>query len=219
MRIFCLMLFVIFSSTVHAQFKTYSLNSNGDTINAVNKDGQKTGKWVYRVEELRGNPGYEEEGVYVKNQKDGYWRRYNLDGDLIAVEHYKLGGKDGLQQYYTFLGNLEREENWRGYNPDSPYDTIAIYGSGSNEILEMKVVKAEPYSVKHGQWKYYDDQGRMMRVEEWDRNNIVKPKEVATASTEIKDKPKKPEKTVQMMQWELKNKGKKKVIRDGRTGL
>ncbi len=219
MRIYCLMLLAFLSFNVKAQFKTYSLNTNGDTINAVNKEGQKTGKWVYRVEELRGNPGYEEEGVYVKGQKNGFWRKYNLDGDLIAVEHYKMGGKDGLQQYYTFLGNLEREENWRGYNPDSPYDTIPVYGSGSNEILEMKIVKAEPYSVKHGPWKYYDDQGRLMRVEEWDRNNIVKPKEVATASKEIKDKPKKPEKTAEMMQWELKNKGKKKVVRDGRTGL
>ena len=219
MRIYCLMLLAFLSFNVQAQFKTYSLNANGDTINAVNKDGQKTGKWVYRVEELRGNPGYEEEGVYVKGQKNGYWRKYNLDGDLIAVEHYKMGGKDGLQQYYTFLGNFEREENWRGYNPDSPYDTIPVYGSGSNEILEMKVVKAEPYSVKHGPWKYYDDQGRLIRVEEWDRNNIVKPKEVATASKEIKENPKKPEKTAEMMQWELKNKGKKKVVRDGRTGL
>jgi hypothetical protein len=32
-------------------------------------------------------------------------------------------------------------------------------------------------------------------------------------------KPKKPEKTPEMLEWELKNKGKKGAIRDGKTGL
>lgn len=220
MRFQSLTLFFIiclFSIQSNAQYKSYSLNANGDTINGVDKNGERMGKWIFRVEELRGEPGYEEEGMYVKGQKDGFWRRYNLQGDLIAVEHYKLGGKDGLQQYYTFLGNLEREENWRGYNPDSPYDTIAIYGTGSNEIVDMKLVKAEPYSVKHGQWRYYDEAGRIMRVEEWDRNNLVQPKKDKEVVKD--DKPKKAEKTAEMVEWEKKNSGKKRALRDGQTGL
>lgn len=200
-----------------AQYKEYKLNAKGDTINVIDSKGLKYGKWVVHMEELRGEPGYEEEGMYKKGEKDGYWRRYNLEGDLIAVENYRLGGKDGVQQYYSFVGDLIREESWRGYNPDAPYDTIAVYGTGSNEIIEYKIVKASPYSVKNGPWRYYEG-GMLVKSEEWERNNIVLPKETASIS-EIKPKSKKVEKTAAMLEWEKKNKGKKKVVRDGSTGL
>lgn len=209
-----LIFFVFLSGNSFSQLKSYALSLKGDTLNKTDRNNLKQGMWVIHVDELRGEPGFEEEGIFINNEKDGYWRKYNLQGDLIAVEHYKLGGKDGLQQYYSFLGELEREENWKGYNPDSPYDTIPIYGSGSNEITEMKVVKAEPYSVKHGVWKYYDG-GVLVRSEEWDRNNLVVPKKTASTAPAKK---KEVEKTPEMIKWEQENKGKKKVLRDGQTG-
>lgn len=200
----------------YAQPKSFQLTTDGDTLNLVDNKGLKQGRWVQSFPELRGNPGYEEEGVYVNDKKNGVWRKFTVDGDLIAIENYKYGGKDGLQQYFTFVGNLLREENWRGFNPDSPYDTIPIYGTGSNDVLEFKIVKAEPYSVKHGTWKYYDDQGRLINVEEYDRNNLVVPKE---EKQEVAERPKKIEKTAEMLEWERKNSGKKKALRDGATGL
>ena len=199
----------------NSQYKDFRLSPEGDTLNAIDKNDKKQGRWVIHVDELRGEPGFEEEGVFKDGQKDGYWRKYNLDGDLIAVEHYKLGGKDGVQQYFSFLGELQREESWRGYNPDSPYDTIAVYGSGSNEIVDFKIVKAEPYSVKQGTWKYYD-QGQIVKTEEWERNNLVVPKSKVASSAPAKKK--EVEKTPEMLKWELQNKGKKKVLRDGQTG-
>ena len=210
--------FFLFNGSSIAQYKEFKLTSTGDTINIVTKDGKKDGKWVIQVPELRGNPGYDEEGMYNKGEKDGYWRRYSAQGDLLAVENYKLGGKDGLQQYFNYLGDIEREEMWKGYNPDAPYDTIAIYGTGSGEIVDFKIVKAEPYSVKDGEWKYFEPgSGRLLRSEKWERNNLVNPnaKKIVAAYA----KPKKVEKTAEMLEWELKNKGKKGVVRDGRTGL
>ena len=208
-----------FSLLSVAQYKEYKISPKGDTINAITKDGQKIGKWVIEVPEIRGEPGYVEEGIYRKGVKDGYFRRYSSQGDLLAVEHYILGGKDGVQLYYNYVGDMEREENWKGYNPDAPYDTIAIYGTGSGESLDYKIVKAEAYSVKHGEWKYYEPgAGRLLRTEKWERNNLVTPdapKPVATTT----DKPKKIEKTAEMLEWEKKNSGKKKAMRDGRTGL
>src|SRR4051812_28703092 len=91
-----------------AQYKSFQLNAAGDTINAITKDDLKQGKWVIHVDEVRGEPGYEEEGIFVKGKKEGIWRHYNLTGDIIAVEFYKHGGKDGIQQYYTYLGDLLR---------------------------------------------------------------------------------------------------------------
>ena len=210
----------LFMLSVHAsaQHKDYKLNAKGDTINIIDKSGVKQGRWVVRVAELRGEPGYEEEGVFESGAKEGVWRRYTLDGDLLAVENYKRGGKHGVQQYFTFLGEPLRDESWKGYDPDAPYDTIAVYGTGSNEIVEFKIVKAEQYSVKQGEWRYYNEAGGVARTEQWERNNIVKPTVAASAAVTT-DKRKKPEKTAEMLEWEKKNKGKKGAIRDGRTGL
>lgn len=215
-RTMLLAMLMVISAKSFAQYKDYKLNTRGDTINIIDKKGLKQGKWVIHMEELRGEPGYEEEGMFKDNEKDGYWRRYTLDGDLLAVEHYKLGGKDGLQQYYSFVGELVREETWKGYNPDAPYDTVAVYGTGSNEILEYRIVKAAPYSVKNGPWRYYQG-GMIIKTEEWERNNLASP--VADPGLTLKPKPKNVEKTAEMLEWERKNKGKKKVLRDGSTGM
>ena len=83
--------------------------------------------------------------------------------------------------------------------------------------MDYKIVKAEPYSVKDGEWKYYDPgSGRLIRKEKWERNNLVKPD--ATKAV-VSDKPKKVDKTPEMLEWERKNRGKKGVVRDGKTGL
>jgi antitoxin component YwqK of YwqJK toxin-antitoxin module len=211
---------LLFFTNGRAQLTSYNLSPTGDTINAVNSKGQKQGKWVIHVDEVRGEPGYEEEGFFKKGVKEGPWRRYNLNGDLVAIENYMLGGKHGIQQYFTFLGDLVREESWRGFNPDAPYDTIPVYGTGSNEILSYKIVKAEQYSVKHGEWKYFEPgTGRLLKKEEYSINRLIVPGGDNNAVAEVpKAEKKKPEKTPEMLEWEKKNKGKKKVLRDGRTG-
>jgi hypothetical protein len=209
---------LFFSGIANGQYKEFKISAKGDTINAITQKGLKVGKWVIRIPELRGEPGYDEEGMYKNGAKEGVWRRYSLEGDIIAVENYKRGGKHGVQQYYTPVGELVLEESWRGYDPDVPYDTIAVYGTESNEVIEFKVVKAEQYSVKQGEWKYYDPStGRLIKTEQWERNNLVNPNapKPVVASTEKK----KVEKTPEMLEWEKKNRGKKGAIRDGRTGL
>ncbi|MEJ7589777.1 MAG: hypothetical protein WKI04_19675 [Ferruginibacter sp.] len=151
-----------------AQYKDYKLSPKGDTINVIDSKGLKQGRWVITVGEIRGEPGYDEEGIYKDDKKSGVWRRYNSTGDILAMENYRSGGKDGVQEYFNFLGDLQRQEEWRGYNPDAPYDTIPVYGTGSNEILSYKIMKAEQYSVRHGEWKYYEG-GRLTKFERYDR--------------------------------------------------
>lgn len=213
---FIFVLIQLFSTEGSAQYKTYELTVDRDTINAIDNKNQKQGMWVISTPELRGEPGYEEEGKFKDGKKTGVWRRYNLNGDLIAIENYKYGGKDGLQQYFTMMGDLGREESWKAYNPDAPYDTIPIYGTGSNEILNYKIVKAEQYSVKHGKWKWYDPlSGRVVRSEIYDRG-FLPTEEPTVATTDDKTKKVKP---AEVLQYEKKNAGKKKVkTRDGATG-
>jgi hypothetical protein len=211
----------VFIQQTNAQNKSFKISVKGDTINRVDKKGLKQGKWVVRTEPLRGEEGFEDEGIYKDDLKEGIWRHYTLMGDPIGFETYLHGGKDGLQQYYTPIGGLIREESWRGFNPDAPYDTIAVYGTGSNEIIDYKIVKAQQYSVKHGIWKYYDPlDGRLIKTEEYAINVLVVPKG-ETKDIAVKDPRAKKliPKTAEMLEWEKKNKGKKKALRNGETSI
>ena len=204
-----------------AQYKEFKLSPTGDTLNAIDKNGFKQGKWVNTIGELRGEPGYDEEGFYNNDKKTGVWRKYNITGDLIAAENYLFGGKDGVQEYFNYLGNLEKQEDWRGFNPDAPYDTIPVYGSGNNEIIEYKIVKAEQYSVPHGDWKYFDQNGQVTKFETYDRGRLLinTPKKPTTIVKVEADKPK--EKTKEILEYEKKYSKKKRtqMEREGKTSL
>src|ERR1700743_3333362 len=107
----------------YSQWKSYIISPKGDTLNCMDNKDLKQGRWVNHFDEIRGEPGYEEEGTYKDNLKEGAWRLYSLQGDLIGVEYYKWGMKDGVCQYFGMNGSLLREESWRAMNPDKQYDT------------------------------------------------------------------------------------------------
>ncbi len=203
-----IILFIL--SNVDAQYKTYKISVKGDTINAVDLKGMKQGKWVLHVNPLRGEPGFEEEGFFVNDQKNGSWRKYDLQGDLIAYENFKKGDKDGKSEYYNAFGDLLRVENWRGYNPEQPYDTIPVYGTGNNEILNYKIIKAQPYSVKDGAWTYYE-KGIIIKTENYDRGFLLNPTktEVATDAPMKKIVPK------EVIEYQKKNSNKIPDEQDG----
>lgn len=217
------LLFVLMTSG-NAQYKDYKLSPMGDTLNAVDKNGLKQGKWVNTIGEIRGEPGFEEEGFYKNDKKTGAWRKYNTTGDLIAIENYLFGGKDGLQEYFSFLGSLEKQEEWRGFNPDAPYDTIAVYGPGNNEIIDYKIVKAEQYSVPNGDWKYFDQNGRLLKIDRYDRGKLLlntEPVKKETVARTETDKPQEKVKTKEILEYEKKYSKKKRarLERDGKTAL
>ncbi|PWU01411.1 MAG: hypothetical protein C5B52_07435 [Bacteroidetes bacterium] len=213
-----LLLFCLFSFLfANSQWKSYLISVKGDTINCIDKADLKQGPWVLHVDELRGEPGYEEEGYFQDNKREGTWRKYNLQGDLLAVENYKWGEKDGKQQYFTPLGDLLREESWRATNPENPYDTISVPDLYDSHKFETKIVKLEVATVAHGTWTYYDPQtGFIIKTEKYFFGQLDKGSVTTAASSTKKETAAKPK---EVADWEKKNSGKKNVkVRDGSTG-
>ena len=215
-------LFFVLSGS--AQYKEYVLSAKGDTLNAIDKKGLKQGKWVTSVGEIREEPGYEEEGLYKDGEKTGVWRRYTSAGDILAVENYLFGGKDGLQEYFNFLGGLQRQEGWRGYNPDVPFDTIPVYGKENNEILSYKILKSMQYSVPDGVWKYYNAAGGLVKSEKYDRGFLLKEPDNNAAvvdTSKVESSVKEKVKTKEILDYEKKYSKKKRqeLERVGKTGL
>ena len=221
-KLFMLFVLLMVGFTALPQTKSFILSPKGDTLNVVDKNNLKQGKWVISMPELRGEPGYDEEGFYKNDKKNGPWRKYNVTGDILAVENYRIGGKEGVQEYFTYLGDLERHEEWKGYNPDAPYDTIAVYGEGNNIVSKYKLVKAEQYSIPNGEWKYYAPGGKLIKFETYDHGRLLKNNEAAKVVVATTDeKPKSAGKTKEILEYEKKySKNKrKKLERDGKTGL
>ena len=183
----------------------------------------KQGKWVVRVEDLRGEPGYEEEGYFVDDKKEGPWRKYNLTGDLLAIENYRWGFRDGKQQYFTMLGDLLREESWKAVNPENPYDTIDVPDLDNPAVSVSKVIKHDGTEIKHGTWKLYDPAtGFIVKTETFIYGQKSGPGGTVDGTTANSNAPasqKQKEKPKEVLDFEKKNAGKKKItVRDGRTG-
>ena len=237
MRLLLIMLAIFFSSlNGYAQkWKSFIISVKGDTLNRVDLKGLKQGPWVVHVDDLRGERGYEEEGFFINSKKEGTWRKFSLEGDLIAVENYRWGGKDGKSIYLNTMGSPIREESWKAVNPDSPYDTVNVYDvNNPNKVIAKQVIKLEGYSLKHGQWKYYDlFSGRLDKTEYWYFDtparktgidddelapiDVTNNNEEATAQTE--EKKKAVPKPKEVVEFEKLKPGKKKIrVRDGATG-
>ncbi len=203
------------SRSSFSQWKDYRLINDGkDTVNRVDVNGQKQGEWIVRVESLRGEPGYEEEGVFLNSRKEGEWRVFNLMGDLIGIEQYRWGNKDGLAQYFSVHGNLRMEQSWKALNPDKPYDTIQVEDIDRLNTYRQVVVKNEGASLKHGTWKYYDaNDGALIKSETY----VLGKLEAGTTAAVKPESPKEVPKPKEVLEFEKQNKGRKIRYQDGST--
>jgi hypothetical protein len=229
---FVFVFLLLTSINVFGQYKNYTIGPKGDTLNRVDKQGKKQGPWVIHVDEVRGERGYEEEGYFENDRKEGRWRRYSLDGDLLANENYRWGNKNGKCQYYTNMGDLVREESWKAVNPDNPYDTVDVYDLvDPTKVVGTQVIKLDGFSLKHGTWKYFDPNfGTIVKTEKWfldkpatgdtKNDDDLRPIDVTDNSSKSDTAGKKAmPKPQAVLDYEKKNSGKKKIkVRDGRTG-
>jgi len=194
--------------------KSYTIGPQGDTLNCTDKHDRKQGPWVNHYDEVRGEPGYEEEGFYKHDRKEGKWRLYDLQGDLIGVEYYKWGLKDSICQYFGMNGSLLREESWRALNPDKTYDTVQVADVDHFDTYKSVVVKNEGVALKDGVWKFYNPAtGTVERTETYTLGKLEKSGTASTATAA----PKTAAKPKEVLDFEKKV-GKKKVkVQDGST--
>jgi hypothetical protein len=201
-----------------SQAGSFIIGVKGDTLNKVDMKNMKQGKWVERTDEIRGEPGDEEEGEYKNNRREGTWRIYSLQGDLTALEFYKWGNKDGVCQYFNASGSLVREESWRALNPDKLYDTLDIEDIDHLNEYKTVIVKNEGVAIRHGQWKFYDPStGMINKIQTYTMGKLENPKS-GTSSDSTKNVSKTMVKPKEVQDYEKKNAGKKKIkVRDGAT--
>lgn len=227
MRVLLIAILITCTMAAGAQCRTYRLGEKKDTLDCVDINGLKQGRWIVRVAPLRGEPGYEEEGRYVNGKKEGIWKKFNMMGDPLAVETYRWGNKNGKSLYFTIAG-VEREENWRAVNPDKAFDTIDVADPLHPDKYEKVVVKNEGRSLKHGVWRYFNpNTGGLLQTENYVLDQLQTEGQPTlqgmtklpadSARNKAATLPEKP-KPKEVLEFEKKNAGKKIKVRDGRVG-
>ncbi len=229
-----LILFLFISINGFGQWKNFTISVKGDTLNRVDMSGKKQGPWVIHVDNLRGERGYEEEGYFENDQKEGTWKKYSLEGVKIAEENYRWGKLNGKSQFFTYNGGLLREESWRAMDPKIAYDTVPVYDiKDQSKVINWVVVKNEGVALKHGRWTYYDPrEGTIEATEQYVMNKLqtddgdmigdddIRPIDVSSSKAKSDTAGKKTiTKPQAILDYEKKNSGKKKIkVRDGNTG-
>ncbi len=223
------------SFTCFGQWKSYMMSVRGDTLNRVDMNGKKQGPWVIHADDLRGEQGYDEQGYFVDDKKDGKWVKFSLMGDKLSEENYRWGSLDGKSKYYTRRGGLMREETWRAIEPGRKYDTVDVLDVlDPSKVVDRVVVKVEGQTMKHGTWTYFDPEwGTITKTEEYWADKLktddaltaaddddLKPVDFTDAKSKTDPPPKgaivKPK---AIADYEKKNSGKRKIkVRDGSTG-
>ena len=226
---------LLISVNSFGQWKDYIIGVRGDTLNRVDMNGKKQGPWVIHVEALRGEPGYDEQGHFTDDKKDGKWVRFSLMCDKLAEEFYRWGNLNGKSRYYTRTGGLLREESWRAIEPGRKFDTVDVVDvNDPSKVVDRVVVKVEGQTMKHGTWTYYDPEwGTILKTEEYWADKLSTGKQPGTGDDELKPidftgtkaasdtigkhSVTKPQ---AVLDFEKKNSKKKKIkVRDGSTGL
>ena len=213
---------LIFTDYASAQCKSFRVTDRGDTLNCIDKVDKKQGKWINHYDQLRGEPGFEEEGVYKDNIKEGIWRIYDLNGVLSGIENYKWGNKNGIQQYF-YDGEIVREESWRAIDPEKKFDTVDVPDVLDPYKVYQKVVPVQSYSLKEGVWKYYRPGSlSLIKTETYvlDKLQVPKSEFINGSDSSTTNIPVKKAVPAQVKQFEKKFSGKKAIkYKDGSVGF
>jgi hypothetical protein len=203
---------LLFSISGTCQYKSFGFTSNGDTINIIDKNDLKQGRWRIDIAALREEPAYVEEGVFKDNKREGIWYKYDLYGVIVAKENYKWGNKHG-KQVYAIDGSVEREESWLSMDPSKKFDTIDVPDVYNSFVVTRKIIKVEPYALRHGTFTYFNAaNGRVEKKEEYLFGKLVDKNEMLSNNFQTSDSiatPKKVAKPQAVLDFDKKNKGKK----------
>lgn len=115
----------------------------GDTINRVDSEGEKQGRWIYFGKNSKGLKNkllkfnqIVEDGFYVDNIKNGIWKTYHTNTKRIKSEiNYKNGLANGHAKFYTEKGKIKQEgilknNNWSG--------NVTYYNDKDERFLRTK---------------------------------------------------------------------------------
>lgn len=155
--------------------------AQADTLlNRTDAQGKRQGQWFIRQPARMGEEAFTEWGSFDHGLRTGTWYRFDGQGDVKSIEHYRRGFLDGEAKYFE-NGHLACIGHYRGLNPGQDFDTIYVLDPVT-DVEYKRVVSTDRGSVKHGLWRYYDEStGRLVRELYYVVDDVVSRKDFALA--------------------------------------
>ena len=158
-------------------FPSYSQVDSIDnsSINSINNTGQKIGLWIE-------NDGFVE-AYYKDDERDGIFKcYYRKTGKLVVFGEYTTGNRTGTWYYFNEAGQIDIIECEISKNNDlqilrddgelmtPKYKSFLSFYNPSGIIKEEGVAlydeDIEIDFFKYGAWKYYNQKGNLLKVED-----------------------------------------------------
>ncbi|MFA8435981.1 MAG: toxin-antitoxin system YwqK family antitoxin [Marinifilaceae bacterium] len=186
MKLKLLQLFLILVIPVVSNAQSFEV-FNGDTINVVDGNNLKQGRWV----ELN-NAVKIQEGNYIDNKKQGIWRKYYLNGNIAHKVTYRDNRPEGAMCFYYESGEILEEgiwknEHWVGefkfYNKNGNLSYKWHYNDAGRRTGEQKYyyesgkIKIDGFwkdGVKEGEVKEFYPDGSVKCIKHYSQGNLDK---------------------------------------------
>ncbi len=153
MKHFCIFLLLLSNLLSHSQTsKEYDLFL-GDTINVIDKNGSKQGRWVSFGKNEKGlknkllkHNQIITDGIYLNNEKNGLWRSYHSNTNKIKSEVTYLAGEiNGRVKLYDEKGRLTHEGSIKDKNWAGDY---SVYNSAGQKNIKKGTVELKNACLK-----------------------------------------------------------------------
>jgi len=154
-------LFLRTLTQTYSSFEIYK----GDTINIVDNNGLKQGKWIVFGKNVN-NPEYApeqivEEGYYKDGKKEGLWIKYYPSGVKRSEITYVGGRPKGPYRLYYENGKVEEEGNW---DKNKNVGSFKRYYSNGNLQQEFNF---NENGKREGIQRYYHENGQLAIEGNW----------------------------------------------------
>ncbi len=130
-----------------------------DTINVIDVNGKKQGKWVLMGKHKPGTcyapTAKIEEGKYADNRKIGIWVEYYCNNNMKNKLTFTNGRPDGYAIMYHENGKISEEGNWKMNRWVGNYKLYYDNGQVQHEFV------FSPAGKREGAQKYYYDNGQV----------------------------------------------------------
>jgi antitoxin component YwqK of YwqJK toxin-antitoxin module len=176
--------FFIFVSFLLMAFQAVAqkeqLPSTNVPLNKVDGEGKRNGTWWVNTPARKGEAANAQFGNYDHGVKIGKWYTLDQEGDISAIELYKNDYLNGEVKYYT-KGILYCTGNYVLLNSGREGDSIVVLHPDTHEEF-LVPLKATTESVRHGTWRFYDEEtGKLLREEEYQADELLFKKNIYSA--------------------------------------
>jgi len=130
-----------------------------DTVNKVDGNGRKQGKWVllgrHKPGGCYGADQKAEEGTYLDNRKTGTWIDYYCNGKMRSKLTFANGRPDGYAQMFHENGKISEEGVWKNSRWVGKYKLYYDNGQVQHEFV------FNPSGRREGKQVYYHENGQV----------------------------------------------------------